>query len=686
MRGKISFVVVVCIVFAHTLFSQDPSSPIRINQVGYELNGPKKALYQWEDATPDPKTFDIVTTQGSSVYNGDIEYLGKVADWTIWEGEEVHCWLIDFSDFNEKGTYQVKVGSEKSFNFKIDENILFTETIEDLYDCFKVMRYTGQEDKSLPLFGSSQKVDCYGGYREASGDDSKHITHLSYANFMNTQENPGLTWGILRGYEMNKEVYDSINLTSTLLAEAAWGADYLVRSQNSAGWFYITVWNGWGTMERTVCAYEGYSLDDVHPTDDYQSAFREGGAISIAALAKASAMGVSGEYDADDYLAAAKKGYDHLSANNTSYCDDGKENIIDDYTVLVASIELYKATQEAKYKTEAGKRVDNLIGRQDSEGAFWCDDSKQRPYFHAGDEGYPIIALIYYMEIDNSKDAAILATIRKNVDWYFEITNDVTNPFNYVRQYQKPGKYGAYRQARTAFFIPQDNETGYWWQGENARLGSMASALLLAARALNPAYELGADSLSYLALSQLDWVLGRNPYEMCMLCGSGTINNRPYPDGQNFNGGVCNGITSEYDGGGIEWAPYWDWMDWRWLEQWLPHETWYMFAMSTLSALIHTDPVSIQKHPTKEVSKTGASVSIKKPGNANILVSPGSMQHTGLSLQIIDMKGRNIKSVQLPNGKETIVVNCSDIATGFYFLELHAGENCVLRNKYYLLR
>ena len=51
------------------------------------------------------------------------------------------------------------------------------------------------------------------------------------------------------------------------------------------------------------------------------------------------------------------------------------------------------------------------------------------------------------------------------------VTAEVNNPFGYARQLVRTdGK------VRTAFFFPHDTEAAPWWQGENARLASMAAA------------------------------------------------------------------------------------------------------------------------------------------------------------------------------------------------------------------
>ena len=53
------------------------------------------------------------------------------------------------------------------------------------------------------------------------------------------------------------------------------------------------------------------------------------------------------------------------AANNLEYCDNGVENIIDDYTALLAATELYRATQKDIYLEAARLRAENLERRTD---------------------------------------------------------------------------------------------------------------------------------------------------------------------------------------------------------------------------------------------------------------------------------------------------------------------------------
>ncbi len=96
----------------------------------------------------------------------------------------------------------------------------------------------------------------------------------------------------------------------------------------------------------------------------------------------------------------------------------------------------------------------------------------------------------------------------------------VPNPFGYPRQRVQP-RGG---DPRDAFFFPHENDSGYWWQGENATLGSLAFAALLVAESPEtpPAFE--AARLESFAADQLSWILGRNPFDACMLQGRGRNN------------------------------------------------------------------------------------------------------------------------------------------------------------------
>ncbi|HEX4511099.1 MAG TPA: hypothetical protein VH328_13510, partial [Burkholderiaceae bacterium] len=153
------------------------------------------------------------------------------------------------------------------------------------------------------------------------------------------------------------------------------------------------------------------------------------------------------------------------------------------------------------------------------------------------------------------------------------------NPLGYPRQrIVMPG-----RAASTQFFVPHDNESGYWWQGENARLGSLATSAR-AAQCLQLADDAFDAGLAAYAQRALDWLFGANPFDACMLQGWGHDPPRYEPGFWNAPGGVCNGITSGLvDENDIDFRQPHETdpsHSWRWTEQWIPHAAWLFCALA----------------------------------------------------------------------------------------------------------
>ena len=87
------------------------------------------------------------------------------------------------------------------------------------------------------------------------------------------------------------------------------------------------------------------------------------------------------------------------------------------------------------------------------------------------------------------------------------------------------------------------------------------------------------------ATRQLDWILGLNPYDACLLQGFGRNNPPSLPGAPNAFGGVANGITAGFDDEhGIAFLPppcdTDERHNWRWSEQWLPHAAWLLLALA----------------------------------------------------------------------------------------------------------
>ncbi len=557
------------------------------NHLGYESLGPKQAVLMTSKPRLSSTTALLVCADShQTVANFSIDSGTKVANW-----HQGNFFRIDFSEFSQIGQFYLRVDNLRSEPFNIEQGLLLKHTLSDVLHYFKSQRCGGRFDKqdhNVPLLGTDTTADVHGGWYDASGDVSKYLSHLSYSNYLNPQQTPMVVWNMLRSLEItanNEQV--PLNTKVRLAEEALYGADFLVRMQNEQGFFYITVFDKWSKdiKQREICVF---ATQEGHKTDDFQAGFRQGGGVSIAALAAAARQDECGEYTQEQYLQAAEKGYWHLREFNPQYLNDGEENIIDEYCALLASVELYKTTQKTDYLDESRYWANKLQRRQQSDDQFnhfWAANlDGSRPYYHAAEAGLPVIALCAYLDIeqDASLSAETLTTIEQAVSFELEITRAVENPFGYPRQYVK----GVNSAKRDAFFVAQDNETGYWWQGENARLGSLASMAFIALPYIKN-QQLQQQLLSY-SQNALNWVLGLNPYHMCMLDGHGYNNPDYLPHLGFFNakGGICNGITAGFeDEQDIAFNPAGQKDDmlqnWRWGEQWIPHGAWYLLAIVT---------------------------------------------------------------------------------------------------------
>ncbi|MDK9516003.1 glycoside hydrolase family 9 protein [Vibrio parahaemolyticus] len=570
------------------------------NHIGYERLGPKKAIIQTEQPHLSSYTAQLIcATSEQTVATFAVEEQGKVANW-----HQGYFYLIDFSSFTDSGDYFQQVEDSRSSYFTVGEHILLNQTLSDVIHYFKSQRCGGvfdQQDRQVPVLNANQTVDVHGGWYDASGDVSKYLSHLSYANYLNPQQTPMVVWNILKGLSLLEGSEDIAAFTRTrLIEEALFGADFLVRMQNEKGFFYMTVFDKWSkdTAQREICAYE---TQLGHKFDDYQAGFRQGGGVTIAALAAASRLGVHGEYDQQKYRNAAENGYWHLKEHNTQYLNDGEENIIDEYCALLASVELFKATKETRYLEESRLWAQRLVARQMSDEQiqhFWsANQDGSRPYFHAAEAGLPVIALCEYLAIedDSVQTESVKRIVNRACEFEIKISNKVTNPFGYPRQYVK----GVNESKRDAFFVAHNNESGYWWQGENARLGSLATMAYLAQPHI--ASQEIQQQLSVFAQDALNWIVGLNPYDMCMLDGHGRNNPDYLPQYGFFNakGGVCNGITGGFeDEEDIAFNPPAQKDDmlqnWRWGEQWIPHGAWYLLAI--MSQAQHISQLATSKN------------------------------------------------------------------------------------------
>jgi len=584
------------------------AAEILIDQVGYDTHAAKQALVQ---AAPGekPQGFQVVDAHtGKIVLSGNLKAEGSVARWNTGQ-----YWLADFSALATPGDYLVttRVGGQevRSFPFEVQDNVLERHTLSNVIYYFKGQRSSGAFDRAdshlaLPQGGF---IDARGGWYDATGDYGIHLSHQNPTSYFNPQQVPLVEWSLVATYRELEARHDP-NFTQyerRLLDEALFGADFLVRIKRPDGSFYqsiaapgkdklakdraigdpnLRIKIKQNPGDTTTAAVKGAP----HGPHAYEASFRSGAGVAIAGLAAASTLPDHGDFSNARYLQAAEDAYRFLAAHNAELLNDGKENIVDDYCALLAAVELYRASHDGSWLGEADRRADSLMARLTTHGGYrdyWRADNGTRPYFHPSDAGLPVVALLDYADVaSQAQRARVRDTVRRSLAFELRTTAEVNNPFGYARQLVRRG----HGQIRTQFFFPHDSEAAPWWQGENARLASLAAAARMAMPLFADDPSFRAKLQDY-AWNQLHWILGRNPFDSSMLMGSGE-NNAQYMFFDSYQytsapGAIINGITSGlHDEDGIAfdlgYAQTGHDDDWRWTEQWLPHDAWYLYAIS----------------------------------------------------------------------------------------------------------
>ena len=555
-----------------------------------------------------PSQFTLIdSATGKTVLTGDLKPAGKVYSWSGAWGDVY--WTADFSGFKTPGHYAIQTGDAHSCAFAIEDDLLERDTLSNVLYYFKGQRASGlidQADRHLPLPGSqSGFVDVHGGWYDATGDYGIHLSHQNLTSYFNPQQVPLVAWTLLKSY-LVLEARNDDNFSEyerRMLDEGLFGADYLVRIKRPGGSFFESITApgkeklakdreignpNWRTQIKKNASDTTEQISPATGPHAYEASFRAGGGMSIAALALASTMPVDGDFPRATYLQTAEDAFQFLSQHNRELLNDGKENILDDYCALMAATELYRASHDEKYLTAADQRAAHLMARLTTTGKYrdyWRADDGTRPFFHPSDAGLPVVSLLEYAEIASpAARKQVRETVERSLRFELSVTAEVNNPFGYARQLVRMGN----GQVRSAFFFPHDTEAAPWWQGENARLASLAAAARMAAPlfADDPAFHAQLEDYAW---HQLHWILGRNPFDVSMLTGSGQ-GNAPYMFFRSWKytnapGSIVNGITGGLDNeDGIAfndgYAVTGKDDDWRWTEQWLPHAAWYLYAVS----------------------------------------------------------------------------------------------------------
>ena len=579
-----------------------------VDHVGYETGSAKTALIVGTEQDHLQQFSLIDEATGKPVMTGNLIPEGQVDHW---DGRLF--WTADFSAWQKTGHYKIRAQTSTSeiasCSFAIEDDLLERETLSNVVYYFKGQRSSGLLDKAdrhleVPDHPATF-VDLHGGWYDATGDYGIHLSHQNLTSYFNPQQVPLVAWSLLKSYVVLQTRHDDnfSEYERRMLDEGLFGADYLVRIKRPDGSFYQSIDApgkeklakdrvignpNWRTQIKKDTADSTEQIETAKGMHAYEASFRAGGGMAIATLALASTMPADGDVPRSVYLHTAEIAFQFLSKHNRELLNDNKENILDDYCALMAATELYSATKLPIYRTAADKRAAHLMARLATIANYqdvWRADDVSRPFFHPSDAGLPVVSLLEYAKIAPAAiQKQVYATVKRSLLFELGITAEKSNPFGYARQLVRMVD----GTVRSAYFFPHDTEAAPWWQGENARLASLSAAARMASPffADDPNFQ---KRLQTYARNQFHWILGRNPFDVSMLMGSGH-GETAYMFFRSYKytsapGSIINGITADLDDeNGIAFnkgfAVTGKDEDWRWTEQSLPHAAWYLYAVS----------------------------------------------------------------------------------------------------------
>ncbi len=574
-----------------------------VNQVGYELAGPKTAVVA-ANFLPDSGIelkVQLLTPQGKVAWKQYVPCAGRIQSGTTndWGW---YFWRVDFSRFRKPGVYRVTAQGEgaraESPSFQVAADLLLKQTAQSAVDFFFIQRCgfavpgwhnaCHLDDANLP---DGAHIDATGGWHSA-GDYNK----LMYEN-----GDGGVVFALLTAQAKAPDVFNRIDRNTDgwcdALDEANWGAKFVAKMQipetgglrNHVNQGPGRNWTKWSAPEDHTDNKVGTADDPVIQPGEGNSPFLIGGWARLSVLLKQ--RGVT-----NDYLDRAVQLWKHATmVDGGKLMVDGREKSSPPPStinpqlstsfgsphLLLSALEMHRVTGEATYLDYARRSVESLLSQQATNGnrlgAF-------------GDYGELSAGALASFALAQPNGEFTPRIKRSLTDYVTFCASTAQNPFGLCT-----------RSADEANgFFPPD-------LGNNFQL-------LMRAWAAGLVYRLNHDprALTF-AADQVDWVLGKNPVNLCMFEGKGTLNPPRYHHRYNsipghergaVPGTIPNGFVREM---GLADRPGFDLSraggrspSFRTSEPWLVHNMWYLLALSawhdaTAEAETHATPSATRR-------------------------------------------------------------------------------------------
>ncbi|MEP6835649.1 MAG: glycoside hydrolase family 9 protein, partial [Gemmatimonas sp.] len=536
---------------------------IAFSNSGYELGLSKSAIASNLKA----KDFELVRVNdlafGETVLRKPIESV-KAAQGTFQR--------LDFSEINSPGEYQLRVAGKNSKTFRIGDDAWKSsiwKTLNFYYGnrCgFDVPGIHPVDHLDWFATLGDKRITMSGGWHDA-GDLSQGV--------INTGEG---TYAMFALADKIAQRGDDPALVDRLLEEAKWGLDWVLRVRFAGGYRI-----GFGS-------HNYWTNNIVGDADDKSvEAKNNPNANYIAAAAEAIAYRVLKRRDpalAAKSLRIAREDWDYaivgIEGPSTWHTPAFAASRMELAGIgITASLELWRATNEAKYRDKAVELAHTVMSSQQVSrvgstfplsGFFYTGPDRDTIFhqFHRAADQAPIVALSQLIETfpDHAEWMQWYATVARYAE-YQKASAVTTAPYSVLPAYvyrvvdsvQVPDSGGRYmeKQAEYADEVRAGTPMGNGWFLRTfpvwfSRRGNYG-VLLSQAKGLSTASRLRGDSAGLdLAQQQAQWVVGRNPFTQSTMYGEGYNWAQQYSvSSSDFVGSLPVGMMSA----GSTDLPYW---------------------------------------------------------------------------------------------------------------------------------
>jgi Glycosyl hydrolase family 9 len=544
MRWAVAILAVFCFpLFSSSLPAADSGIKILVNQAGYDLGASGCVLLQAGLFPDEIQTFDILREK-RMIYRGSWGEPSEISGWNLWY-RAAHLPLLSAGDYRVQVQWQGR--PIESPPFRVGPSRIMRRTAPLAAYFFYAQRCGTEvpgwhgpchlDDARLP---DGRRIDLAGGWHDA-GDYNKYNGYTPLAVYSLSRFAASAAAG----------AFPWPNDQPSPLEEALWGARWLRKCQDAGTKKIIgRVFSGfafWGIPEAETDNVPGN--EDDRPVDVGEWNENE---MTVAAWASLSLA--SGD---TEWLDLARDLWKVVEAH-----DPGSDPV-QRAKRLLAAVELYRATGEASYQQGGQADAAFLLSLQRTDGSW--------PEWPMAIVDYGLVAASLARMALSFPESDVVALARQSLGRYLDLWS-----VRRLRPFSVP------KWSENDLFYP--GSPGEWYVGQNSMYLSQSWAGSLISQVLPNEEERVFPWIS----GCLDWILGINPFGICMMADAGSLHLPFYhhrydriPNGKagRVPGAICNGITRL---GIAQDLPYLDLEGngWRTNEPWLPHNAYFLLTLA----------------------------------------------------------------------------------------------------------